>query len=287
VSVLFLVLLPLSAGFQDSIAASLPPTFRTAEGLLRVPGLGLLALLGSAPFLLIRNRHESPRLGPLLGLAVLFFFAALNLQSSMWRPAQQTALLLFASAGGLVLAGAALESAWHHMNMDELTELPGRRPLKHHLRCLAGSYALAVVDLDHFKQVNDTHGHLVGDQVLRYLARLLVSQATGTVYRYGGEEFVIVYDRREFDAVLADLEEVRAAVEDKAFAIRGRDRPTRKPRRRKPGPARNVRTIRLTVSIGAARSGPRYAGAQDVLDAADRALYEAKTSGRNRVCAAS
>jgi diguanylate cyclase (GGDEF)-like protein len=284
-ALLFLYLLPIIPGFQHAILSSAPPALHTTAGWLRIPGLGVLAFAGALPFLLIGKKGESPSLGPMLAVALLFYLLGLNFQSSLWRESQQqTVFVLFISAAAVMLAGTVLESVWQHMNMDELTGLPGRRPLKHHLRCLEGSYAIAVVDLDHFKHVNDAYGHLVGDQVLRYVATVIAQNTNGKVYRYGGEEFVVIYERGLYEDILKDLEQLRLAVSRKAFALRSAERPARKPRRPQRRLGQSVETIWITISIGAAHSAQQYAAAQEVMDAADQALYQAKTEGRNRVC---
>ncbi len=271
----FAFLLPLGAGFQAWVTACAPSTF----------GLGLLALLGSAPFLILRRKGESPLLGPLLLAAVTLFFVGLGCRSAVWRETQQrTVLLLFAALAGGTLAWAVIESAWRHINIDELTELPGRRSLRHRLRCLGESYVLAVVDIDHFKKINDTYGHIVGDQVLRFLAAELSKGTSGTVYRYGGEEFVVVYEDRPYEDVLNNLDDVRQAVARKQFKLRGADRPASKPKRQSKLPDESQTIIGLTISIGAARPGQHCPLPQDVLESADQALYRAKETGRNRVC---
>ena len=288
VALLFLYLLPLSAGFARAVATSEPPTFHTVAGAVRLPGLGLVALAGALPFLLIPKKQESPRLGQVLTLALLAFAGGLNFQSSLWPAARAPAALgLFLTAGAFILIWAVLESAWWHMNVDELTELPSRRALRHRLRCLGDAYVLAVVDLDHFKAVNDTHGHLVGDQVLRFVAYQIAQHAGGTAYRYGGEEFVVVYENAPFEAVVKDLDNIRQTVAAKAFVLRGPERPTKKPRKPTAGAARDaLPTIRITVSIGAAQPELNHPTPPDVLEAADQALYRAKESGRNCICQA-
>jgi diguanylate cyclase (GGDEF)-like protein len=281
----FLFLLPLIEGFQKSVTTSAPPSFHTVAGVLRVPGVGVLTLLACLPFLLLRRKGESPRLGPLLAVALVFLALALNFQSSLWRPTQQqTALLLFGSLGATALVAAVLESVWRHMNIDELTELPGRRPFRHHLRCLGGDYTMAVVDIDHFKTINDTYGHPVGDQVLKFLAAELARQATGSVYRYGGEEFAVIYETGGYEQVLDNLDDLREAVSHKTFYLRSSDRTDQKPRRKRPSSGAPPRQITLTISIGAAKAGSHYDTPQAVFEAADQALYRAKEQGRNRVC---
>lgn len=285
VLVVFLFILPMIKGFQVSVTSSAPPSFHTVSGWWRVPGVGMLALLACVPFLVLRRRGESPRLGPLLTVALVFLTLALNFQSGLWRADQhQTALLLFGALGATVLIAAVLESIWRHMNIDELTELPGRRPFRHHLRCLSGDYTMAVVDLDHFKNINDTYGHPVGDQVLKFLSAELSRQAAGRVYRYGGEEFAVVYEGGAYEQVLDNLDDLREAVSHKTFYLRGPSRPEQKPRRRGAKDGEPSRQITLTVSIGAARAGVHYGTPQAVFEAADQALYRAKEQGRNRVC---
>jgi diguanylate cyclase (GGDEF)-like protein len=278
--------LTLSAGFRGSAGALAAPAPRPDLGWVGVPGVGLLALLAAAPFLVLRRKGESPLLGPVLLTALVFMFAGFGFQCPIWRETQhRTVLLLFASLGALMLWGAVLETSWRHMNIDELTELPGRRPFRHKLRCLRDSYVLAIVDLDYFKRVNDTYGHVAGDQVLRFLASELSRHAAGKVYRYGGEEFVIVYEGKPYEAVLNDLDDIRETVARKEFRLRSPDRPARKPRKSgAPGSEPSGQQIQLTVSIGAARPCEAYPTPQEVLDAADQALYRAKETGRNRVC---
>lgn len=280
----FIAALPLSSGFQQALLSSAPPSLWTESGWLRLPGLSLLVLLGALPFLLFKPRGESPRLGALTGMALVFLFLSLNFSSSLCHPAhQRAALVLFGALGGFTLLFAVMETAWRHMNIDELTELPGRRPLKHRLRCLGGSYVLGVVDIDHFKRINDTYGHIAGDQILRYVAAELRQNPRGAAYRYGGEEFVIVYERLPYKEALNNLDDLRDVISRKEFVLRSKTRSARKPRspRQQAGDAT---VIRLTVSIGAAAPSVHYRTSQEVLDAADQALYRAKENGRNRVC---
>jgi diguanylate cyclase (GGDEF)-like protein len=280
----FIITLPLISGFQQSVITSAPPSFHTDSGWLRIPGVGLLALLGSLPFLLFRHRGESPCLGPLLGMAVLSVFLALNFSSSLCHPShQRAALILFGSLGGFILLLTVLETAWRHMNIDELTELPGRRPLKHRLRCLGSDYIIALVDIDHFKRINDTYGHPAGDQILRYVAAELRLNPRGTAYRYGGEEFVVVFERIPYKAALDNLDDLRHAISQKDFFLRGEARPARKPSKTQPR-QQDTPVLHLTISIGAATPSAHYRTPQEVLEAADQALYKAKENGRNRVC---
>ena len=167
--------------------------------------------------------------------------------------------------------------------MDELTGLPGRRALNAALLKLGSRYTLAMVDIDHFKRLNDTHGHLVGDQVLRKVAAALARvTGGGHAFRYGGEEFAVIFPGSSVDETLPHLEGLRRSIEDSAFVVRAVDRPRRKPK--KAIPARRTRkTFHITASVGAAAPNGRVATPNQVLEAADSALYRAKRAGRNRV----
>lgn len=261
---------------------------RPLSDFVRVPLLGLLAMAVSAPFLVVRKQHESPFTGRLMLLALLFAFAAFQARPLPDRPGTALTLCLaFMSGGALTLIGAILESLWRSANMDELTELPGRRMLKNHLSRLGPSYAIAVLDIDHFKHVNDQYGHDTGDQVLRFVASFLQHVAAGRAYRYGGEEFVIVCENEPFEQTVETLDRLRKALGARPFRIRRKDRPRKKPDPdRPPEPRRDerrVESIAITVSIGVARGGGDAIPPQDVLESADRALYRAKREGRNCV----
>jgi len=258
------------------------PLGRPLSALIQIPGGACIALAATAPFLWRRREHEAPFLGKLIGSAVVLFFVGLDFALSANPQRGTCGFLLFATASGATLSWAVLANAWWHANVDELTQLPGRRLLKHHFRCLHEPYALAVVDIDHFKKVNDTYGHDTGDQVLRFLAAQLGKTNAGRAYRQGGEEFVIVSETCEFEAFVERLEDLKRSVEQSQFVLRDERRPKRKPKEGQV-PAARKKTIPLTVSIGAACHGKRCPLPQDVLEAADRALYAAKENGRNQV----
>ena len=129
--------------------------------------------------------------------------------------------------------------------------------------------ALAIFDVDHFKDVNDTHGHLVGDKVLRRVADTLRASLRGhdVIGRYGGEEFALLMPGADTAAALAGTERARLAVSERPIQA---------------GPLR----IPITVSAGVAAVGAADADWESLLRRADAALYEAKRNGRNRVVAA-
>ena len=184
------------------------------------------------------------------------------------------------ATGGLVLVVSIIETSHAIAYGDELTGLPARRALNEALRRLSGHYAIAMVDIDHFKKFNDTYGHDIGDQLLRMVgARLATVNGGGRAFRYGGEEFAVLFPGSSVDDVLPHLETLRASVEASGFMLRGRDRPRRKGTA--PRPSSHARRVSVTISIGAAETDRGRSSAQTVLDAADQALYRAKHGGRN------
>jgi diguanylate cyclase (GGDEF)-like protein len=180
------------------------------------------------------------------------------------------------SAAGVIITVGVLQDSYRMAFNDELTGLPGRRALNEKLMGLEGEYAVAMIDVDHFKRFNDEWGHDVGDQVLKLVAsRLKRVRGGGRAYRYGGEEFAIVFPAMRIGGAFVRSEAVRADIERYRFEIRSRER------RRSGGGA--PRAASVTVSVGVAATSDWRAQPAAVLHAADRALYRAKHGGRNRV----
>ncbi|HEX5801478.1 MAG TPA: GGDEF domain-containing protein [Azospira sp.] len=127
----------------------------------------------------------------------------------------------------------------------------------------AGHYWLAVIDIDHFKQINDVHGHMVGDEMLLLASRLMCDtfRSSDLLYRYGGEEFVAIISADDEQTARSVFERVRQTIETHHFP----------------------RIEKMTISIGYCAANTDLLP-QEVLGRADRSLYEAKRQGRNRVC---
>lgn len=222
--------------------------------------------------------HTRPLDVGLAGALAAFFLAC------EWAAAASAFNAFMAAAGAIMLVSLLQES--HRLAFrDELTGLPSRRALEESLRGLGPAHAIAMVDVDHFKKFNDTHGHDIGDQVLKLVAaRLAQLGGGGTAYRYGGEEFCLLFDGCTLDEVLPHVDRIRADIAAYQMAVRSDDRPkdaeagTRLRYLRSPD-----KMLSVTVSIGiAAPDGPRSTPAE-VMRAADKALYRAKEAGRNRV----
>ncbi len=197
------------------------------------------------------------------------------------------ALNIMSSQVMLMIAVAVAHEAYQMAFRDELTGLPGRRALNEHLQRLGRTYVLAMADIDHFKKFNDTHGHDVGDQVLRLVAQQLAKiSGGGKAYRYGGEEFTLVFPGKTIEQCLPHLEVVRAAVEGYHLQLReSTKRPHDDQQGRQKRGAKSASSVAVTVSIGVAQRQAEQPAPEDVLKAADKALYDAKNAGRNRVVA--
>lgn len=166
---------------------------------------------------------------------------------------------------------------------DDLTTMPSRRALNQLALSLGRKYTVAMLDIDHFKKFNDTYGHDVGDQVLKLVATQIKEVTDGgKAFRYGGEEFTIVFPRKEQQQVIEALESVRQSIADYEIVIRNPVRSNKEARQS----VRNndLKTVRVTISIGVA-SREHKQEFNEVLKVADQALYRAKKKGRNNVSA--
>jgi len=311
------VLLPLNLA---ALALTAERGFVTLPGLVRLAIIGLqiaaVALLDRTmpgpTAALLHLRLLPPRLvgwTPLADPALLAFLLAVGLQiagqlmspthtqrSYLWalaaaflglnalRPGNPDPMTFYLATACLILIAAVVEASYHMAYEDSLTGLPARRALTEALLRQGGHYAVAMADVDHFKQINDRHGHDVGDQVLKMVAaKLALVGSGGHAFRYGGEEFAVLFPGKSVDECLPEVETLRQTVEDTRFILRSRLRSRR--RRADPvvaekGPGRRVP---VTISIGVAEKDPRHAKPDQVVKAADRALYRAKEGGRNQV----
>jgi diguanylate cyclase (GGDEF)-like protein len=206
------------------------------------------------------------------------------------------------AAATFILAISVIETSYLLAYHDELTTLPSRRAFNDALLRLQAPYSIAIVDIDHFKQFNDKHGHDTGDQVLKLVATKLARvTGGGRAYRCGGEEFAIVFPSKTTREVADHLEQLRLAIELSSFRTRAAERRqmSRGPDRRNQGTrgraqsgrairqlliqAHEPATLSVTVSIGVATSAKEKPDVEEVVQAADKALYRAKAAGRNRV----
>ena len=199
---------------------------------------------------------------------------------------QRTEMAIYAYSGlaGLFLAYGVLEHGRDLAFCDDLTGLPGRRAFNSAIEQAARPYAVAICDVDHFKRFNDTHGHDAGDQVLRMVAaKLLHVGGGGRAFRYGGEEFVILFRGRTAADALPHVEAVRREVAEAGFTPRSPRRPQAKVAGAAPPPHPIAPRVTITISVGLAEAVKGRSTPDVVLDAADLAMYQAKDAGRNCV----
>jgi diguanylate cyclase (GGDEF)-like protein len=211
------------------------------------------------------------------GLGVVLGLTAFALLPSMHNDGSSTA---FAFAG-LCALFAVLYASYRMAFMDALSGLPNRRALDETLAQLSGDYAIAMVDIDHFKSFNDTHGHAAGDRVLQAVAQALRRERRGRAFRYGGEEFCLLFTGSRHRDAAAMCDETRGRIE--AMRVRVRSAPA-KGKRAQSERGDNTE-VKVTASIGVAVRDEQARFASDVIKAADQALYRAKAKGRNRVIA--
>jgi diguanylate cyclase (GGDEF)-like protein len=211
--------------------------------------------------------------------AVIAFGIAMN---GIARP---QVLPVFIAAAALILTIAVLQDTFRMAFRDELTGLPSRRELNERMMGLGRSYTIAMVDADRFKNFNDTYGHDLGDQILKMVAAKLADiGGGGKAYRYGGEEFTVLFPGKGVDAAVPHLEALRSQIADYRLALRTAARPQKtQPVKRQRGAFRAAKSVSVTVSIGIAQRNDKLATPDAVIKAADQALYRAKRGGRNRV----
>lgn len=240
-------------------------------------------------------------------IAILLFITAFILQAikvSLYQDAVDSAMLvaivaLFAdiyllntpaihfltlNAIGVMICIAIIQESFNMAFVDPLTRLPSRRAMNDEIKKLGKNYAIAMLDIDHFKKINDTYGHDVGDQVLRKLAKHL-QRITGGGYasRYGGEEFAIIFTGKSIAEVSPHLNMLRQNIANFGFSIRNENRPKKLPKNKSRKDTAS-KEIKVTVSIGVAERNRMNRKTEEVLKAADTALYKAKKTGRNKIC---
>jgi len=184
-------------------------------------------------------------------------------------------LALFASQAAMAIENARLHDKVHKSAItDGLTNLFVRSYLDQYLdNCLSSAQrsssevGIIMIDLDHFKVINDTFGHQIGDEVLKAVANMVRTNVRGSdfVGRYGGEEFVCVLSNCDMDCLFQVAERVRRKVEEAQISVGGK-------------------TLKVTISLGLALFPVDGETKTALLETADLALYRAKREGRNRIC---
>ena len=223
--------------------------------------------------LLISFIKPSPLIAVALGVWVVLLIV-LQLNKNAYS------LNVLVSSALVMCLYAIVQESWRMAYMDELTDLPGRRALKEKFQSVSGLYSVAMLDVDHFKKFNDTYGHDTGDAVLRMIAAKMKNVTGGGFpYRYGGEEFTVVFPGKDINDAELHLENLRKSIADMPFIVnrQGRRNDSDKKSRKK------EKAVQVTVSIGVADSRNKKVGAWGVMRLSDTALYRAKKNGRNQL----
>lgn len=244
-----------------------------------LPSAVLVSLLLSAAIISVRLFFRSTPLNNallviLVTLGITFHFVDVI-----------TAVSVLLVVAGLVTLLCLMQHSYDMAYRDELTGLLGRRALTERFLRLSGRYCIVMVDVDYFKKFNDNHGHDVGDQVLKMLAGQLDRTGDGArAYRYGGEEFVLIFENKVLLQIAPVLEKLRLDVADYPMKIRSTNRTADSKvnkKLRKEGDKSEV--LSVTISLGAAQHNDRLKTPTMVMEAADKSLYRAKNTGRNKL----
>lgn len=197
-----------------------------------------------------------------LGLLVTFYFGLYFLKTSH---ATEVAFLSFA----IIIFTLLIRESYRLAFYDELTALPGRRALIEDMAKLGRKYSLAMCDIDFFKKFNDTYGHDTGDEVLKMVASKFAEvSGGGKAYRYGGEEFVILFPSKDSDESFVYTDALRQGIATTPFSVRNK---------------KSTKKIFINVSAGITQNSTKDKDPFAVMKRADNALYKAKKAGRNRV----
>ena len=245
----------------------------------RIPQLGIAVIALSVLAAMAAAQVTRSAVAAGLAGAIIAFAIAAHV------PTASVIFSIFTTAAELMVAIAVLQDTFRMAFRDELTGVPSRRALNEQLAALGNRYTIAMVDVDHFKKFNDTYGHDLGDQVLKMVAAHIARVGGGgKAFRYGGEEFTVLFPGKDAEDAIPHLEALREDIESYRIALRGTDRPARtKGTKRQRGGWRGQNAVSVTVSIGVAERNGRFGTPQAVIEAADRALYRAKEKGRNRL----
>ncbi|SFC50118.1 diguanylate cyclase (GGDEF) domain-containing protein [Marinospirillum celere] len=249
---------------------------------LGLPQLSLFAFIGSLTVLFIQLLINPQPYYAAQWVALVAMVLALPHFHHEYAPALVTSLAL------IMLSMAVLQEAFQMAFRDDLTGLPGRRALNERLQRLGRNYAIAMSDVDKFKVFNDTYGHDLGDQVLKMVAAQLKRVGGGgKAYRYGGEEFTLVFPGKTAEEAKPHLEKLRIAIEN--YQVKIRDE-SKRPKSDKEGKQKRNQTskdwVSVTISMGIAERGSDLGNPEEVIKAADQALYKAKKAGRNQIALA-
>ncbi len=271
---------PLAALIASAVTIAMRIYIGGAGALAGCVSIALAAVIGLVYARLSGGRRDA------VGLAILGMLLSLTLVAGIFAPvpivSSTTPALIIRNLLGTMILGyllameerreAEYRAYKREAERDPLTGLKNRRALEAFDRQVATEaerrpFAVLMIDIDGFKSLNDLHGHAFGDRVLRRLAEVVRGRMRGfdLVVRYGGEEFCVVVKEATLHNARRIAEDIRLQIMEERFQAATEE-------------------VGVTVSVGVAESTPSALSVFHVIEHADKALYDAKNSGRNRVC---
>jgi diguanylate cyclase (GGDEF)-like protein len=290
------VLLPqaVTIWYLVTYAPALPLALLTGEWFTPPDALAIFVQLPDAILLgalLINLAHMTLSLTRNSSVQATFFACQLGLLGIASGYPHVAFVPFMVSSCALMVALAIVMDSHDMAYRDELTALPSRRALNQLMLSLGRRYSIAMLDIDHFKKFNDTHGHDIGDEVLQMVAAKIARVGGGgKPFRHGGEEFTIVFPGKTPQQAEQHLEALRAEIENYRMVVRQDQRRNqsksamksgRKSRTKKGVSKPRQQTLSVTISIGYATRNPEMKLPEAVIKTADQALYRAKNKGRN------
>lgn len=257
-----------------SLLIDLGPFFSAHYSPFQLILVGFVFVAGFIRILILPTNNQIALFVLLLGLSMILAQSSANFVQ-----------LVFIGLS-IIFIVATLIDSFNMAFRDELTGIPSRRAMMQFVQTLGRRYIVVMCDIDHFKKFNDTYGHDVGDQVLKLVASKL-QQVTGggKAFRYGGEEFTLIFPRKAEHEVIPHVEVLRQIVASYPIVLRGQDRPKQPPKKNAKAKSAKPasKTVHVTCSFGVAERNAESSQFEQVMKEADKALYAAKKAGRNCV----
>lgn len=216
----------------------------------------------------------------------IYLFAIASLATLAMVYISSLSIILFAILGSVLCLFSAIITSRNMAFNDELTGIPGRRSLTQYAQEISGQFAVVMIDIDFFKNFNDKYGHDAGDNVIKLVASKIAKTGNrGRAFRYGGEEFTLVFDGKHIDDVRETIEDLRVQLESYPMAILVHNRPQKSASESKNRRHSSVKQeiVKVTCSFGIAQSSLGNNDFKAAIKRADSALYKAKKGGRNCV----
>lgn len=246
------------------------------DGIFQVSFWIGLIWISAVIFLSVKFLKGEFYLGGIISGAALFYLIAW-VAPCVFVPAHRLERILFSFAPAYLEIGILIHWFFrmeHRISYDPLLHIYNRNYCSKIIGeqsniNTAPPFGVAMIDIDHFKKVNDTHGHHAGDQVLYGVAQTILHEVVpeGIACRYGGEEIVVFFPKKKTREVVPVVENIRAAVESLKIQVK-------------------KKKLSVTVSCGVSHREDAGQSVMDAINAADKAMYRAKNGGRNRVKAA-